>query len=127
MKTAQVNTALFMTINSIDCVLSHIFWYTSSENMNNDCDKDLGPAPLQNSVLAEETFDAVVNLNEKSTSSGGNAIIAQKKITEAVKDICDDDDSCVSSYLLQLRCCLHVLIPGFTALGVCSNLTRGLP
>ena len=65
--------------------------------MDNDGDKDLGAAPLQNSVLAEETFDAVINLNEKSTSSGGNAIIAQNKITEAVEDIGDDDDSCVSS------------------------------
>ena len=37
--------------------------------MDNDGDKDLGAAPLQNSVLAEETFDAVINLNEKSTSS----------------------------------------------------------
>ena len=92
--------------------------------MDNDGDKDLGPAPLQNSVLAKETFDAVFNLNEKSTSSGGNAIIAQKKITKAVQEICDGDDSCVSSYLLQLRCCFHVLFPGFTALGICSNLTR---
>ena len=53
-------------------------------------------------MLAEETFDAVVNLNEKSTSSGGNAIIAQKKITEAVEDICDNCDSCVSSYALMI-------------------------
>ena len=74
-----------------------LFRYSFPEPTGNEGDKDLGPAPLQNSVLVEETFDAVVNLNEKSTSSGGNAIIAQKKITEAVEDICDDDDSCVSS------------------------------
>lgn len=48
---------------------------------------DAGPAPLQNGVAPDETFEGVINMNESNISSGGNATLAAQHIRDAIETI----------------------------------------
>ena len=48
---------------------------------------DAGPAPLQNSVVPEETFEGVVNVADTNTANGGNADMMVTAIHGAVTSI----------------------------------------
>ena len=48
---------------------------------------DLGPAPLQNSVALLETFEAVVDMGNKTSAASANAMLGFKKLQERMDQL----------------------------------------
>ncbi len=65
---------------------------TSSVPTNNE-GNDAGPAPLQNSEIPEETFEAVLNVHDRSNVTFGQASLVKNTVQEAVQRIQQQPDS----------------------------------
>ena len=58
------------------------------DNLELDADgDDTGPAPLQNEVIADETYEGVVNVGNTTITGGANAMLAELKITHVVNEL----------------------------------------
>ena len=52
---------------------------------------DIGPAPLQNDVIEEETFEGLVHVGDNSAVSLENAHLTAKAVKDAARQLCAHD------------------------------------
>ena len=64
------------------------FFLSLPANLELDDDgDDTGPAPLQNDVIADETYEGVINVGDTMITGGANAMLAEVEISRVVNDL----------------------------------------